>query len=230
MKAKVFIIEDEADIAQLVSMYVQREGIECRVFPDAETADEALREEQPDLIVLDLNLPGMDGFELLQRLRKHEDTPVIILSARDADEDVILGLGIGADDYVTKPFSPRILIARVRAHLRRAAVRPVTTTVEFGPFSWDGRSLVLRDGERVVEIPPRERSLLAFLIRNEGRTVSAETIYREVWNREFGDMATVAVHIQRLRRRLNDDPAHPRFIHTEYGLGYRFDPAKERRP
>jgi two-component system response regulator RegX3 len=223
MKANILIIEDEKEISDLISLYLSREGISCR---QAESAEEGLaffQGESFDLVLLDINLPGMDGFEFLKRLREDSGVPVIIVSARQDDADVVLGLGIGADDFVIKPFSPRVLAARVRARLRRNGEAPGKGAVRFGEFVLEADNYVLRRGGARVALSPREFSLLCLLAENPGTPMRSEEIYEKVWGNAYGDTTTVAVHIQRLRRKIEDDPASPRFIKTAFGFGYVFD-------
>jgi two-component system response regulator RegX3 len=223
MKANVLIIEDEREISDLIGLYLSREGIFCR---QAESAEEGLaffQGESFDLVLLDINLPGMDGFEFLKRLREKSGVPVIIVSARQDDADVVLGLGIGADDFVIKPFSPRVLAARVRARLRRTGEETGKSAVRFGGFVLEADNYLLRrDGLRVA-LSPREFALLCLLAENPGVPMRSDEIYEKVWGNAYGDTTTVAVHIQRLRRKIEDDPACPRFIKTAFGFGYVFD-------
>jgi two-component system response regulator RegX3 len=226
MKAKVLVVEDEREIGELIGEYLAREGMETTIVETGEDGFKALDGSAFDLIVLDINLPGIDGFQFLERVRKSRDLPVIILSARSGDEDMILGLGVGADDFVTKPFSPKVLTARVRANLRRyfdskSARKGV---IRFGPYSIDLEGNILEKNDARVSIPPKEFELLCFLALNPGSAMSPEKIYREVWGNRYGDVTTVAIHIQRLRRRIEDDPAHPFYIETIHGFGYRFNP------
>ena len=214
MKARVLIIEDEQEIGDLIALYLQKEGIDCVLVETAEDGLKHLESAGSELVVLDLNLPGMDGFEALGKIRKLTRIPVIIVSARKSDEDKILGLGLGADDFVTKPFSPKVLVARIRANLRRMSELENTLDIE-------GYLLKFR-GTR-VPIPPREFDLLVYLITNAGTTLTPEDIYRAVWGNKYGDVSTVAVHIQRLRKRIEGSSANPRFIQTVHGFGYRFN-------
>jgi len=226
MKARILIIEDEPEIGELISVYLQKEGIETEHVQTAEQGLDALGCGEYDLVVLDINLPVMDGFEFLQTLRKESALPVIIVSARNADEDLVLGLGIGADDFVTKPFSPRVLAARVRAHLRRrfSAQENENSEIRFGPYTLDTAGNVLRRDKERVGLTPRELELLKYLAERPGKTMSPENIYGEVWGREFGDISTVAIHVRRLRKKIETDPSNPRFIETIKGFGYRFNP------
>ncbi len=226
MKARVLIVEDVAELSDLVALYLSKEGMETRQTETAEEALALLSDWPPDLILLDLNLPGMDGFEFLHEFRRTGRCPVLIVSARDADEDIIAGLGYGADEFVTKPFSPRVLTARVRALLRRAqegtASRDSPGTVRFGPYALDTEACVLKkDGQR-VPLSAKEYAVLAFLAGNPGRPLSPQSIYAAVWKNAYGDLTAVAVYVQRLRKKLEEDPSNPRFLETVHGMGYRF--------
>lgn len=223
MRAEVLIVEDETDLADLTALYLEKEGIACTKAPTAETALELCAARSFDLVLLDINLPGMDGFEFLQDFRKHKETPVIILSAREADEDIILGLGMGADDFVVKPLSPRVLSARVRAMLRRKRKNPEAgENYSFGDYVLDAEAYLLkRAGER-VSLSGKEFDVLLFLLRQAGKAFTPEEIYRQVWGQNFGDLSTVGVYIQRLRKKLEPDPGNPRFLETVTGKGYRF--------
>ncbi|AXI89354.1 DNA-binding response regulator, partial [Streptomyces sp. ETH9427] len=189
---------------------------------------------RPDLVVLDLMLPGMDGLEVCRRMRGQGPVPVIMLTARGDEDDRILGLEVGADDYVTKPFSPRELVLRVGSVLRR--VRPVADPSGDGSGSGSG---VLRAAGLTVDpearraskhgselaLTVREFDLLAFFLAHPGRAFAREELMRDVWGWDFGDLSTVTVHVRRLRGKVEDDPARPRLIRTVWGVGYRFDPA-----
>ncbi len=229
MRGKILIVEDTRELAELYALYLNREGFECRIAPDAESGlPLALaRENGWNLIVLDINLPGMDGFEFLERLRKSSMIPVMILTAREAEEDVIHGLGVGADDFVTKPCPPRVLAARVRAYIRRAQV-PASgkegTIWRFGPYELDAEALFLTKNGIPISLSPREFGILQTLIDARGKSSTPEELYDKVWGQNFGDVSAVGVYIQRLRRKIEDDPAMPRYIQTQYGLGYRFNP------
>lgn len=219
-KPLIAVVEDVVDMAELMRLYLEDAGWIVRLFGTGEAALQGTAAEPPQLVVLDLNLPGMDGFTFLDRFRKASSAPVLIVSARSSDEDIITGLGYGADEFMTKPFSPRVLVARVRALLRRAQGE-APSGVAFGPFTFDPDACVLkRDGER-VPLSSREFGVLAHLVELDGRPSTPEQIYRAVWKLEFGDLTAVAVYIQRLRRKLGDDPAAPQFIETIPGQGYR---------
>lgn len=230
MNAKILIIEDVKEMSQLISMYLEKEGMEVFLAETAEIAFEKLDVWNPDLVLLDLNLPGMDGFEFLNYFRKKSSIPVMIVSARNADEDVISALGYGADEFVTKPFSPRVLVARIRALLRRVQDnqnKNDDSCVKFGPYILDYNSFSIKkinaDGTaQRVSLSAKEYEILSYLTKNPNKPLSPETIYNDVWKNAFGDLSGVAVYIQRLRKKLEEDPSNPKYIETVFGMGYRF--------
>ncbi len=227
MKPNILIIEDVPEMAELIALYLSKAEMDTTTVGTAEEGLEVIHQKVPDLIILDLNLPGMSGFEFLQQFRKEYKPiiPVIIVSARDADEDIIQGLGIGADEFVTKPFSPRVLVARVQANLRRHAETEaaIEETLRFGPYTMLVNSCVLKQGAVKVPLSTKEYEVLEFLVRNAGEPLSPEKIYNGVWKSQYGDLTAVAVYIQRLRKKIEKDPASPEYIKTIFGLGYRFD-------
>ena len=230
MKASVVIIEDIKEMSDLIQLYVKREGMDTAVFDNAEDALEYLKTATPDLILLDINLPGMDGFEFLNIYHKQSDCPVLIVSARDSDEDIIMALGYGADEFVTKPFSPKVLMARIRALLRRKQSGQISSSknnIQFGPYTLNTESCLLKKGEERIHLSAKEFDILLYLINSKGKTSTPEEIYRKVWGSEFGDLTAVAVYVQRLRKKLEADPAAPHFIETVHGMGYRFVPDEE---
>lgn len=227
MQARVVVIEDEPEISELISLYLSKEGIEAVPCPSGEAGLAAIEAGGVDLAVLDINLPGIDGYEVLQALRRKHSFPVIIVSARTDDVDMILGFGYGADDFVQKPFSPRVLAARVRAHLRRATLYAgeARQEIEFGPFRLDIEARLLRRtaagaAEERIALSPKEMELLIDLARHRGSARSQEELYAAVWGNDYGDIATVAVHIQRLRKKLEVDSSRPQLILTIKGFGY----------
>ena len=223
MHARILIVEDERELAELVQMYLQNDGVESIIAESAEQGLLLLDSETFDLIILDINLPGMDGFDFVQKLRRTNTTPVIIVSAREADEDIVMGLGMGADEFVTKPFAPKVLLARIRALLRRARDGS-TAMVRFGPFQLDVNGYTLtRDGDRVV-LSSKEFEVLRHLVLHPGKAMSPHQIYTEVWQNEFGDVTSVAVYIRRIRQKIEDDPRRPLYVQTIHGSGYRFNP------
>jgi DNA-binding response OmpR family regulator len=222
----VLIVEDIPEMSELMRTYIELEGLAAEETGSAEEAENILGAKAFDLIILDLNLPGMDGFEFLQRLRRSSTVPVIIVSARDEDEDVVSALGIGADEYLTKPFSPRTLAARARALIRRnkGYARQEDSKLErFGPFVLDLDSGTLqKDGKRVL-LSAKEFAVLVYLIGAKGKPRGPEDIFEAVWDRKYGDITAVGVYIQRIRRKIEIDPSSPRYILTERGFGYRFE-------
>lgn len=230
MKARILIIEDEPEIGELIGLYLKNDGIDFDLFESGEKGLEAFRKGEYDLLVLDINLPGIDGFEVLNIVRRESNIPIVVVSARQSDEDKVLALGIGADDFVSKPFSPRVLVARVRAHLRRYSRINAKTAdeenINFGPYSINIEAYLFKKDNKRIALPPREFEVLAYLIENAGRALNLEDIYIKIWGNQYGDLSTVAVHIQRLRRKIENDPSNPEYIETVHGIGYRFNKDK----
>ncbi|MEU1184321.1 response regulator transcription factor [Streptomyces sp. NPDC005820] len=226
---RILVVDDDPTVAEVVAGYLDRAGYTVDRADDGPTALTRAAAHRPDLVVLDLMLPGMDGLEVCRRMRGHGPVPVIMLTARGDEDDRILGLEVGADDYVTKPFSPRELVLRVESVLRRT--RPAATTTG-GPLGAAGLTLdpaARRATKNGAELPLtlREFDLLAFFLRHPGRAYGREDLMREVWGWDFGDLSTVTVHVRRLRGKVEDDPARPRLIQTVWGVGYRFEPGGE---
>ena len=228
------VIEDVKELADLVTLYLSREGFEVRAVESAEEGfaviDAGNQEWKPELVILDINLPGMDGLEFLQKFRRGHNTPVLIVSARDSDEDQISGLGIGADEYITKPFSPKVLVARVRALFRRFRTfgsqdseKDQENLFRFGPFVLDYDAYILKKNGERIPLSAKEYGCLAFLTEHAGKAMNVESIYSGVWKNSYGDLTTVAGYIQRLRKKIEDDPANPVYIETVHGMGYRFN-------
>jgi len=230
MQGKILVIEDVREVADLVSLYLSREGFEVRIAESGEEGFAVIAAWPPELVILDINLPGMDGFEFLQKFRRESDTPVMVVSARDSDEDQIGGLGIGADEYITKPFSPKVLVARVRAVFRRRrtygspdAEQTRENQFRFGPFVLDYDSCTLRKNGERIPLSAKEYGCLAWLTERPGKPMDAQTIYNGVWKNNYGDLTTVAVYIRRLRKKIEADAANPAYIETVHGMGYRFN-------
>ena len=228
-KPYIYVIEDEEAISKLICMYLAKDNMETKAFFNAEDAlEEIQKDKKTDLIILDLNLPGMSGFDFLEELKKlyGEKIPdVMILSARDADEDIINGLGFGADEFITKPFSPGVLVARVKANLRRQLSAEVRAeeNIQFADFTLLLNSCVLKKGNSKIPLSTKEYEVLEFLVKHAGQVVSPEFIYKSVWKVEFGDITAVAVYIQRLRKKLETEDSSLEFIKTEFGKGYIFN-------
>jgi DNA-binding response OmpR family regulator len=223
MADRILIIEDEKELGDLIRLYMAKQGTDADLCPNAEDGIALFRSRGADLIVLDLNLPGMDGLEFLQILRRESTVPVLIVSARETDEDIVMGLRTGADEFVTKPFVPRVLVARINAMLRRSrSLRP--KTLAFGPFLLDIEGYTLtRDGKRIV-LSTREFEVLRHLASNPGTAMTPDEIYRGVWGEIFGDLTAVAVYVGRIRKKIEEDPANPAYLQTIHGRGYRFNP------
>ncbi len=227
MEKLVLVVDDEEAIVRLVTYNLEREGFKTVTANDGLSALDRVRSSSPDLVVLDIMLPGLDGLEVCRRLRQEDiRIPVILLTARDTEIDKILGLELGADDYVTKPFSPRELVARVKAILRRAAREETPDSdsdrLQLGELVMDlMRHEVMIRGE-VVSLTPKEFELLWFLMRNVGRVFSRDQLLDQVWDYDFtGDTRIVDVHISRLREKIEDDPKNPNYILTVRGFGYK---------
>lgn len=232
MNATVLVVEDVVELSDLLNLYLSREGLSVTVTETAEDALACLPELDPDIILLDINLPGMDGFEFLHAIHGNTRARVIIVSARDADEDIITGLGYGADEFITKPFSPRVLVARVRALLRRERELlenngATEDIICFGPYRFDLKTSLLWRGDERIQLSAREFDVLRYLVENSEVPKSTNEIYANVWKNRYGDSTAVAVYIQRLRKKLEEDPAKPQWIETVHGIGYRFVSNKE---
>ena len=222
----VLVVYDEPIVRDVVVRYLQRDGFTTLEAGDGDTARDLIENGDPGLVVLDIMLPGTDGLELCRWIRSRSDLPVILLTARGEEADRIVGLELGADDYVTKPFSPRELAARVRSVLRRSGNTSARAEqLEFDDLTIDGASrIVTRDGEPVT-LTAREFDLLWFLASNPRRVFSRSHLMDRVWGHAPAlDTGTVTVHIRRLREKLEADPAHPTHLQTVWGVGYRFDP------
>lgn len=223
---RILVVEDEPTVAEVVDRYLRRDGYDVNVAHDGLVAMEAYERFQPDLIVLDLMLPGLDGIEVCRRIRSRASTPIIMLTARGDEVDKLVGLQIGADDYVTKPFSPRELVARVKAVLRRATAAPQDgDSLRFDGLRISGSTRVVEDDRGAITLTAREFDLLFFLARHPGQVFSREQLLDNVWDFEFpGDDGTVTVHIRRLRSKIEADPSRPRHLKTVWGVGYKFEP------
>jgi DNA-binding response OmpR family regulator len=218
----ILLIEDEQDIADLLVLFFEREGFRLVHAATGEAGIERVRDRDPRVVLLDVGLPGMDGLEVCRRIRASSDVPIIMLTARDSEVDKIVGLELGADDYVTKPFSPRELVARVKAVLRRSEEQPVAPRVlEVASFAIDaGRREVRVDGAEPVRPTAREFDLLWYLAERRGLALSRKQILEAVWGYDyFGETRTVDVHIRQLRKKLPGIP-----IETVWGVGYRLEP------
>ena len=224
---RVLVVEDERMVAEVVERYLRRDGYEVTVVHDGGEALQQFNDTAPDLVVLDLMLPGLDGMEICRRIRARGDTPIIMLTARSDELDKLLGLGLGADDYVTKPFSPRELAARVRTVLRRAGQSSNTDSdiLRFTDLRIDRRGRTVEGGEGQIGLTAREFDLLYYLASHASQVFSREQLMDAVWDYTFaGDAETVTVHMRRLRSKVEADPSRPRHLKTVWGVGYKFEP------
>ena len=227
--AKILIVEDDEEIAMLERDYLEIEGFQTEIISDGGAAEEAALTGAYDLILLDLMLPGRSGYEVCRRIRDQVDVPILMVTARTESVDKIRGLGLGADDYIGKPFDPAELVARVKSHLSR--YQRLT-----GGRGEDDGAIQVRDlrilpqiwkvfkGEQEIKMPNREFALLKFLAENPNIVFSKERLFETIWGYDYvGDSATVTVHVGRIRDKIEDDPAHPKIIETVWGAGYRLN-------
>ncbi|MCZ4103757.1 response regulator transcription factor [Streptomyces sp. H39-C1] len=222
---RILVVDDDPTVAEVVAGYLRRAGFAVDRAADGPPAVARAAAVRPDLVVLDLMLPGLDGLEVCRRIRERGPVPVVMLTARGDQDDRILGLEVGADDYVTKPFSPRELVLRVESVLRRAGTPPPAGPwLRSGPLALDPAARRATHGGTELALTIREFDLLAFFLRHPGRVLGREELMRRVWGWEFGDLSTVTVHVRRLREKVEADPARPLLISTVWGVGYRFDP------
>ena len=234
MSKRILIVEDEKNIVDILSFNLTREGYETLEAYDGQAGLQLALEQNPDLILLDLMLPKMDGFDVCRNLRKeNRSTPVIMLTAREEETDKVLGLELGADDYITKPFSMRELLARVKANIRRnemvtgaSVPAPSGNRMELGRISIDPDQMVVYKDGRALELTQREYELVKFLAAQPGKVFSREALMEHVWNYEgyVGDVRAVDVAVRRLREKVEDDPAQPQIIVTRRGQGYLLSP------
>lgn len=225
----VLVVDDEPNIVEVVSAYLQRELFNVVTANDGEMALRKVSEHNPDLIVLDVMLPKLDGLEVLRRVRAAGNTPVIMLTARGEESDKLVGLGIGADDYLTKPFSPRELVARIKAVLRRATLVPqpepgADSLLRFTGLKINPRTRSVETDTASLELTAKEFDLLFFLASHPSEVFTRTQLLDHVWDYSYyGDTSTVTVHIRRLREKIEPDPMRPRYIKTVWGVGYKFE-------
>lgn len=225
VEARILVVEDERSLADSLRYNLEREGYLVTVAEDGRHALERFRAEPPALVILDLMLPELSGLDVCRAIRAESDVPIIMVTAKDSEADKVTGLELGADDYVTKPFSVRELVSRVRAHLRRASMGAAAPgdILDGGPVHLDvGRHEVLVRDEP-VPFPPKEFELLEALLRRKGRLLTRAFLIEEVWGADyFGDTKTLDVHVKRIRQKIEDDPHEPAHLVTVRGLGYKF--------
>ncbi len=225
---KVLVVDDEPTVREVVVSYLRRDGHDVAEAADGTTALELLEAQPPDLVVLDMMLPGVNGLDILRRVRQTSNIPVIMLTARAEESDRVSGLELGADDYVVKPFSPRELAARVNGVLRRTNGRETNSPqpIEFDGLEIDPLAREVRMGNDIIELTPKEFDVLAFLAASPRQVFSRAQLLEQVWQSspEWQDPATVTVHVRRIRNKIEVDPEKPRWITTVWGVGYRFEP------
>jgi DNA-binding response OmpR family regulator len=223
--SKVLVVDDDPGIVKLVRAYLEQEGFQILVAYDGKKAMQIARHDRPDLIVLDLMLPEMDGWDVCSALRKESDVPIIMLTARVEESDKLVGLGLGADDYVTKPFSPRELVARVRSVLRRVqGMPPKPERISSGDITVDISRHAVTVGDKPVDLTPTEFDLLATIMADPGRAFTRSQLLEQTQGYAYdGYERTIDVHIKNLRKKIEVDPGHPDHIKTVYGVGYKFE-------
>ena len=225
--ARVLLVEDDTTVAEVVTQYRSRSGHDVTHGDDVLQAVAAAAAVEPDIIVLDLMLPGIDGLEVCRRVRADRDVPIVMLTALGEESDRVLGLEVGADDYITKPFSPRELVLRVQSVLRRAgppAAPPDSRPLHDGDLVVDVAARRVHRAGAELDLTVREFDLLAFLLAHPGRAYSRSELLEQVWGWSFGDESTVTVHVRRLRAKVENDAAEPTRLVTVWGVGYRWDP------
>lgn len=230
MKRKILIVDDEKNIVDILKFNLMKESFETLEAYDGRQAIEIAEREKPDLILLDIMLPEMDGFTVCRKLRQTMQTPILMLTAREEEVDKVLGLELGADDYITKPFSPRELMARVKANLRRTIDDTIPQQkddiIKYADLEIDINRYEIKRAGETLELTLREFELVKFLIAQRGQIFTRENLLEKVWGYEyFGDVRTVDVTVRRLREKLEKDPSKPEYILTKRGVGYYFNPA-----
>jgi DNA-binding response OmpR family regulator len=222
--SRILVVDDDPTVREVVVSYLKAERYEVDEAADGESALSSYGHARPDLVVLDVMLPGLDGLEVCNRLRASDDVPIIMLTALGDESDRVVGLELGADDYLTKPFSPRELVLRVASVLRRSqeAVRPETIRQYDGDLLLDGRSRDVTRTGQTLSLTAREFDLLHFLMSNPDRVFTRDELLQQVWGWSFGDLPTVTVHVRRLREKVEPDPSHPVRLETVWGVGYRW--------
>jgi two-component system response regulator ResD len=229
-KPRVLVVEDDETVAEVVARYLQREGFDVSTASDGKVGLDLATVAPPDLVILDLMLPGMDGVEVCRRLRAAAPVPIIMLTARGDEADRVMGLELGADDYVAKPFSPRELTARVKSVLRRAQglldppAAETPRSLVAGDIEVDVLAREVRAGGREVGLTVREFELLLFLMLHPNRVFTRQELLERVWGYTYGDTSTVTVHVRRLREKVEREPSAPAHVQTVWGVGYRFQP------
>jgi two-component system, OmpR family, response regulator RegX3 len=223
---RVLLVEDEDSLAESIRYSLEREGYAVTVAADGRKAIERFRSDTPDLVILDLMLPELSGLDVCRMIREESTVPIVMVTAKDSEADKVTGLELGADDYVTKPFSIRELVSRVRAHLRRARMQAPASHEEIlvgGPIEMDVGRHEVRVGEDLIAFPPKEFELLEAFLRRKGRLLTRDHLIEEIWGYDYvGDTKTLDVHVKRIRQKIEPDPHDPALLVTVRGLGYKF--------
>jgi two-component system, OmpR family, response regulator RegX3 len=223
---RILLVEDEESLAESIRYSLEREGYAVSVAGDGRMAIERFRADTPDLVILDLMLPEMSGLDVCRMIRENSTVPIVMVTAKDSEADKVTGLELGADDYVTKPFSVRELVSRIRAHLRRVRMQAPPKGDEIltgGPVEMDVARHEVRIEGQPVAFPPKECELLQALLTRKGRLLTREHLIEEIWGYDYvGDTKTLDVHVKRIRQKIEDDPHEPRLLLTVRGLGYKF--------
>lgn len=229
---KILIVDDEVELAEIVRDYLQAEGYKVQISANGEQALGDFRSFSPQLVILDVMLPRIDGMEVCRNIRSNSEIPVIMLSARTGDIDKILALGLGADDYMTKPFSPGELVARVKAQLRRymhlSTPNSQNSLLQLGDLAIDSKSYTASIRGRDVNLAAKEFELLDYMAKHPNQVFTREQLFNQIWGfDEYGDVNTVTVHIRKIREKIEEDPSKPKYIKTVWGVGYKFDGEKK---
>jgi len=224
MEAKILIVDDEKNIVELIKFHLKKENYRVIEAYKGKDALDLYRKEKPDLIILDVMLPDMGGFEVCKTIRKESRVPIIMLTAKGEEIDKILGFELGADDYITKPFSPRELLARIKAVLKRTRTSNIDTNqIQVGPFKINFNKREIYKNDVLLELKPKEFDLLKLLITNPGRVFTRQYLLEQIWGYDYlGDTRTVDVHIRRLRQKIEDNDKNATYIKTVHGVGYKF--------
>jgi two-component system, OmpR family, response regulator VicR len=228
---RVLIVDDDPDILNVLELYLEKEGFEIISASEGNEAVALIDRSNPDLIILDIMMPGLDGYETCQAIREKTNAPILFLSAKEDDIDKILGLRLGGDDYITKPFSPGVLVARIKAHLRRNRLagnkkenRNERSIIQFPGLFIDLESCIVKVKDAPISLPAKEYQLLCLLSKNVEKVFSVEQLFQQIWGEDsLGDNRTVMVHISNLRKKIEPNPAKPMYILTVRGIGYKFN-------
>jgi len=225
-RRRILLVEDEESLAGSIRYSLEQEGFTVTVAVDGRKAIERFRSDDPDLVILDLMLPELSGLDVCRLIRQESTVPIVMVTAKDSEADKVAGLELGADDYVTKPFSIRELVSRVRAHLRRTRMQEPAAAEEMlngGPIEMDVAKHEVRVGDGLVAFPPKEFELLEAFLRRRGRLLTREFLIEEIWGHDYvGDTKTLDVHVKRIRQKIEHDPHEPELLLTVRGLGYKF--------